>query len=79
MPDAPLAEKRLTHFVRDRKSRFNGAAVRLLPVIDWPGVNRESPVVVRNPRARAVAGRCYVRDERGFGSIMSIHNVRRLK
>jgi hypothetical protein len=68
----------LTHVVRDRKSRFNGAPVRLLAVCDWPGVNRFSPAVIRNTGARAVAGRCYVQNEAGAGSVVPVNVVRRL-
>ena len=68
----------MTHSVRDRRSRFNGVPVRLLEVQDWPGVNRESPRVKRNPQARAVNGRVYVQNANGSGSIVSVHCVRRL-
>jgi hypothetical protein len=69
----------MTHTVRDRKSRFNGKPVTLLAVRDWPGVNPESPRVNRNPDARAVAGRCYVQDEVGCGSIVPVNVVRKLR
>lgn len=58
---------------------LKGCLVELLPIADWPLVNREHPLVRRNPTARAYRGRVWVRTADGRGGLLSVNHVRRVQ
>lgn len=68
----------MSYVVRARGSTLRGCAVELLPLAEWPLVNPEHPLVKRNPMAKALRGRCWVRTADGRGGLLSVNHVRRV-